>query len=100
MDSTMSEAPVSCARFHSEKLSDERPALTWLSTHHETGATFVYQGHFVWLLWQSKHASTAKARCLGRVPGGLLEHGRIRVIAPVRNRLDEHEEADETADHV
>ena len=71
----MSETPVSCARFHSEKLSDERPALTWLSTHQETGATFVYQGHFVWLLWQSKHASIAKARVWGESQAGSWSTG-------------------------
>lgn len=31
---------------------------------------------------------------------GLLEHGRIGVVTPVRNRLDEHKETEEAPDPV
>jgi hypothetical protein len=36
----------------------------------DIGATFVYQGHAVSLLWQSKQAVTASARVFGESQAG------------------------------
>src|SRR5512146_586067 len=58
----MSPTPVSCGRFHSLKLSVERPPLTSFCVSHDSGATFVYHGHLVRFEWQSKHASDASCR--------------------------------------
>jgi hypothetical protein len=48
---------LSCLRVvyrpHSERFSSPRPLSTWRTTNHETGATRLYQGHIVWLEWQS-----------------------------------------------
>jgi hypothetical protein len=45
--------------------------LRWAS--HEMGATLVYQGHFVSLVWQSKHVRTASARV-----SALSQRGSVR----------------------
>ena len=42
-----------------------RPSSTSCWTSHEAGATFVYQGHLVRLLWQSLHESATSWRTWG-----------------------------------
>ena len=46
-----------CGLSHSDRFRFVRPSFTSFITSHEAGATFVYHGHFVRLLWQSAHES-------------------------------------------
>lgn len=96
----MSETPLSCARFHSEKV--ERRATSFDVALDPPGdrRDVRVPGPLRLVAVAVEARLDREGPRLGRVPGGLLEHRRIRVIAPVGNRLDEHEEADETADHV
>jgi hypothetical protein len=50
---------------HAEKSSISRPSLTCLETIHETGATRLYHGQFVWLEWQSWHERSRIAPTCG-----------------------------------
>jgi hypothetical protein len=45
--------PPRCERSQVEKLSSRRPSSTWRWASQEVGATCVYHGHAVSLLWQS-----------------------------------------------
>ena len=51
--STASDAPSPCGLSHSEKFNVSRPLFTSAYTSHEAGATLLYHGHVVRLLWQS-----------------------------------------------
>src|SRR5262245_26447086 len=62
----------SYVRFHSEKLMMPRAPSTSAWTNHDSGATFEYHGHVVWLLWQLKHARTASSRVRAESHGGSL----------------------------
>lgn len=63
------EAPSSGLRpactDHSERFSTRRPRSTSREMSHETGASLLYQGHFVTFEWQSMHARRSSAWTAG-----------------------------------
>ena len=85
-----SSSTAGCARSHSEKFRVSRPPSTSDCANHDAGATFVYHGQRVRLLWQSAHASVTIARVPGSSAAACVTGGFV-VVAAVRDELDEEQ---------
>ncbi len=59
-----------------------------------------YQGHIVWLLWQSAHAVDTKFLGLRAIPGRFLNHRRVVVIPTVGYELNDDKHDKDSYDSV